>query len=27
MEHGIGQPNAADYYRASDAWSAEEDMT
>ena len=27
MEHGVGQPNAADYYRASDAWSAEEDMT
>jgi ectoine hydroxylase-related dioxygenase (phytanoyl-CoA dioxygenase family) len=23
MEHGVGQPNAADYYRASDAWSAD----
>jgi ectoine hydroxylase-related dioxygenase (phytanoyl-CoA dioxygenase family) len=34
MERGVGQPNAADFYRASDAWSAEdvavdveEDMT
>ena len=34
MERGIGQPNAADFYHVSDAWSAEdvaedveEDMT
>jgi ectoine hydroxylase-related dioxygenase (phytanoyl-CoA dioxygenase family) len=25
MERGVGQPNAADYYRASDAWSADAD--
>jgi ectoine hydroxylase-related dioxygenase (phytanoyl-CoA dioxygenase family) len=24
MERGVGQPNAADYYRASDAWSADD---
>jgi hypothetical protein len=23
MERGLGQPNAADYYRPSDAWSAD----
>ena len=25
MERGLGQPNAADYYRPSDAWSADAD--
>ena len=24
MERGVGQPNAADYYRPSDAWSADD---
>jgi hypothetical protein len=23
MERGLAQPNAADYYRPSDAWSAD----